>query len=137
MASEPSGHLPRPGTPHPEYDSEDINDPSHTSDALDTADPLTVNLHVTGPALGSGGGSIIFTALPAAINIRQLKEQIRERLAGRPAPESQRLIYRGRPLMRDSETLLQIFGSETVGSKICYLSTTFCLFFPGPSVMFG
>ncbi len=73
----------------------------------------TVNLQIVSPSVGVNR-PLLFPGTLASTTIRQLKEKIRETLPLRPADEHQRLIHRGRALMRDSDTLLDVFGAEAV-----------------------
>lgn len=82
--------------------------------------PLLVNLQIVSPS--AGVGSLRFPDLPAATTIRQLKEKIREVLASRPADEDQRLIHRGRLLARDTDTLRDVLGEESVGFPPVFFS---------------
>lgn len=58
--------------------------------------------------------SISFLPLPASLTIAELKQKIRDVLPTKPLPENQRLIYRGRPLTRETDTLLSTFGQEVI-----------------------
>lgn len=58
--------------------------------------------------------NLTFSHLPATTTIKQLKAKIREVLPSKPVDEHQRLIYRGRLLSRETDTMLDVFGQETV-----------------------
>ena len=80
---------------------------------------LLVNLQVVSPS--AGVNTMAFTGLPASTTLRQVKEKIRELLASRPVDNQQRLIHRGRLLDRDTDTLLDVFGSDLVsGSPLLF-----------------
>ena len=82
-----------------------------------TIDPsATIDLQIISPSAGVTG-PISLPQLPTTTTVRQLKEKIREALAVGPAIESQRLIHSGRMLSRESESLSEIFGRDTVSSK--------------------
>jgi hypothetical protein len=74
---------------------------------------LTVNLQIVSPSVRVTR-PLQFDSLPSMTTVKQLKEMIREILPFRPADDKQRLIHRGRALLNESETLLDIFGAEAV-----------------------
>ncbi|KAK3297077.1 uncharacterized protein B0H64DRAFT_117471 [Chaetomium fimeti] len=74
--------------------------------------PMTVNLQIVSPSVGVG--ILRFPDMPATTTVQQLRENIREALPSRPADDHQRLIHRGRLLARDTDTLQDIFGEETL-----------------------
>ncbi len=74
----------------------------------------TFTLHVVSPSAGVGS-PLTFLELPFETTVKQLKERIRNSLPIRPSDDDQRLIYRGRLLSGEDETMLAIFGIETVG----------------------
>jgi hypothetical protein len=71
------------------------------------------NLKVVSPSVGVPG-PLSFPQLPIETTVRQLKEKIREALPMRPSDDQQRLIHQGRLLARETETMSNIFGQETV-----------------------
>ena len=91
------------------------------------SEPLTFTLHVISPSVGVSS-PLNFPGLAATTTVKQLKGKIRDALASQPADENQRLIHRGRMLGREGETMLEIFGQDTVGNililrKCCLLLT--------------
>ncbi|TWU74690.1 hypothetical protein ED733_004705 [Metarhizium rileyi] len=74
---------------------------------------FVVNLQVLSPSVGVNR-PLLFPDLPAVTTIRQLKDRIRQALPLRPADENQRLIHRGRALLRESDTLLDVFGADAL-----------------------
>ena len=93
--------------------------PSNTPPSSAAADPvptdqLLLNLTIVSPSTQHVSRPLVYQNLPASTTVRQLKDKIRETLPLQPAPENQRLIYRGHPLHRDSDSLLEVFGVETV-----------------------
>ena len=78
-----------------------------------TPEQPVVTLQVVSPSVGVTR-PLLFTDLAADTTLKQLKEKIRQMLPLRPADDHQRLIYRGRALIRDTETLLDIFGEDAV-----------------------
>ncbi|KAH6889921.1 hypothetical protein B0T10DRAFT_404213 [Thelonectria olida] len=84
-------------------------------DALSGSSPslLTVNLQVVSPSVGVNR-PLMFPGIVAATTIKQLKEKIRQLLPSRPADENQRLIHRGRAIVRETDTLLDIFGLDAL-----------------------
>ena len=75
--------------------------------------PLKFTLQIMSPSHGVPQ-PLIIQGLPASVTIKQLKERLRNVLEARPSDQSQRLIHRGRLLARDDETMLNVFGEETV-----------------------
>jgi hypothetical protein len=55
-----------------------------------------------------------FDNLPVSTTIGELKERIRDAVPTRPTNERQRLIYLGRVLARETDTLRDIFGATVV-----------------------
>ena len=79
---------------------------------------LSFTLQIISPSIGVSG-PLSFPLLPATTTVKQLKARIRDALPSKPVDESQRLIHRGRMLAREMETMLEIFGQETVvGSSL-------------------
>jgi hypothetical protein len=76
-------------------------------------EPLSFTLQIISPSIGVTG-PLSFPLLPATTTVKQLKAKIRHALPSKPVDESQRLIHRGRMLARETETMLEIFGQETV-----------------------
>lgn len=59
-------------------------------------------------------GPLSFPRLPATTTVKELKAKIREALPSKPSDEHQRLIYRGRMVARETDTMMDIFGREAV-----------------------
>jgi hypothetical protein len=76
-------------------------------------EPLNFTLQIISPSIGVTG-PLSFPLLPATTTVKELKAKIRDALPSKPVDESQRLIHRGRMLARETETMLEIFGQETV-----------------------
>ncbi|PON23187.1 ubiquitin family protein [Trichoderma gamsii] len=79
--------------------------------SLALPDPPAVNLQVLSPSVGVNR-PLMFPGLSSATTIKQLKEKIRQSLPLRPSDENQRLIYRGRALLHETDTLLDVIGSD-------------------------
>ena len=77
------------------------------------AEQLTANLQIVSPSVAVSR-PLLFPGIAVTTTIKQLKEKIRESLPLRPADDHQRLIHRGRALMRETDSLLDIFGEPTV-----------------------
>ncbi|KAF9870794.1 ubiquitin family protein [Colletotrichum karsti] len=79
------------------------------------SDHLSVNLQVLSPSTAaSSSRPLVFPGLSASTTVRQLKEKIRQSLPLKPTDAQQRLIYRGRPLQQDGDTLLNVIGEEVI-----------------------
>jgi len=94
--------------------SEAVASSSSTANLTVAMSPV-VNLQVVSPS-SQVRSPLSFQSLPATTSVKELKEKIRNALEVSPSAESQRLIYRGRMLARDTETMMEIFGEETVCS---------------------
>lgn len=92
--------------------SELFNQAAQGADPASSDQPV-INLQVVSPSVGVNR-PLLFPGLPASTTIKQLKERIRQSLPLRPSDENQRLIYRGRALSRDTDSLLDIFGTDAV-----------------------
>ncbi|EEU41854.1 uncharacterized protein NECHADRAFT_50799 [Fusarium vanettenii 77-13-4] len=78
-----------------------------------SVDDQTVNLQVVSPSVGVNR-PLLFPGIAANTTVKQLKERIRQTLPLRPSDEHQRLIHRGRAIVRESDTLLDIFGADAL-----------------------
>ncbi|TVY21822.1 hypothetical protein LARI1_G000232 [Lachnellula arida] len=76
-------------------------------------EPLSFTLIIVSPSVGVSS-PLTFTSLPATTTVSQLKAKIRDSTTSKPANDRQRLIYRGRLLGREAETMLEVFGQETL-----------------------
>jgi hypothetical protein len=81
-----------------------------TAPAPAAADVNTFTLQLKLPS----DGVLLLNDLSFATTVKQLKEQIRNAHERKPSDETQRLIHRGRLLMRENETMLELFGQEAV-----------------------
>lgn len=87
--------------------------PSNGNLATDDQEKLTVNLQIVSPSL-SVGRPLHFPELAASTTIKELKERIRSSLPLRPPDDHQRLIHRGRALVRETDTLSDVLGEDAV-----------------------
>ncbi|KAL2670792.1 hypothetical protein Neosp_014594 [[Neocosmospora] mangrovei] len=97
----------KPPTARP--NDEGLDDASSGS----SVDDQTVNLQVVSPSVGVNR-PLLFPGIAANTTVKQLKERIRQTLPLRPSDEHQRLIHRGRAIVRESDTLLDIFGADAL-----------------------
>ncbi|OAA66172.1 ubiquitin carboxyl-terminal hydrolase 2 [Cordyceps fumosorosea ARSEF 2679] len=74
---------------------------------------MDINLQIVSPSVGVNR-PLQFPATPVSTTIKTLKGMIRDALPLRPTDSNQRLIYRGKALLREDETLLDVFGAEAV-----------------------
>lgn len=93
-----------------------VDEPQSSSNNGSIVDELTVNLQVLSPSVGVNR-PLLFPSLSASTTVKQLKEKIRQTLPLRPADDNQRLIHRGRAIVRESDTLEDIFGEDAVSSS--------------------
>ena len=74
-------------------------------------DTLTINLRVLQP---NSDGGFTLSALAASTTVRELRARIQDAIPDHPSTERMRLIYRGRVVANDSDTLADVFGAENV-----------------------
>lgn len=72
-----------------------------------------MNLKVLSPSPEVEGG-ITLADLPASTTVKELRSRIQDAIASRPAPERMRLIYRGRVVANDADTLEHVFSADGV-----------------------
>ena len=77
-------------------------------------DRVTLNLRVLSPSSEVDGG-IHLQDLPISTTVRELRLKIQDAVASKPGPERMRLIYRGKVVANDADTLETVFGAENVG----------------------
>ncbi|GAB7356103.1 hypothetical protein MBLNU459_g6707t1 [Dothideomycetes sp. NU459] len=75
--------------------------------------PRSINVRILSPALEATAG-IELTALPVDTTVGQLRQRLCDAVPSHPPPDRQRLIFQGRLLANDSETLHSIFGSAAL-----------------------
>ncbi|KAF4994041.1 hypothetical protein FGRMN_6075 [Fusarium graminum] len=73
----------------------------------------TITVQVLSPSVGVNR-PLLFPSLAASTTVNQLKDKIRQSLPLRPADDHQRLIHRGRAIVRESDTLADIFGPDAI-----------------------
>ena len=78
-----------------------------------TQDQQNIVLHVLSPS-SEVPNKITFPIIHVSTTIGELKTRIREAIPTRPAPERQRLIYRGKALTQDATTLKDVFTQDIV-----------------------
>ena len=98
------------------------SDPSTSGAPEGDQEPLKFTLQIMSPSHGVPQPMII-QSLPATATVKELKHRLRNVLEARPSDQSQRLIHRGRLLAREEETMLNVFGEETVCPRIfrCFM----------------
>ncbi|PLN79000.1 hypothetical protein BDW42DRAFT_135658 [Aspergillus taichungensis] len=85
--------------------------PAHAAGEPGVENPLGFTLHVLCPSLPPPG-RFSFNNLAASTSVAELKCLIQAKIPGNPAPESQRLIYSGRPVVDISLTMQSILEPE-------------------------
>ena len=76
-------------------------------------DKDTINLRILSPSTEVEGG-VTFPDIPASTTIKELRSRIQDAVPSKPATERMRLIYRGRVVTNDADTLANIFGADSV-----------------------
>lgn len=76
-----------------------------------------INLKILSPSPEVENG-ISFTDLPASTTVRELRVRIQDAVPSKPAPERMRLIYRGRVVVNDADTLGGVFGADAVSHPL-------------------
>jgi hypothetical protein len=78
-----------------------------------------IELKILSPSPEIGNAGLHFDDLPVSTTVGELKDRIRDMVSTRPTHDRQRLIYLGRALVRDSDTLLDVFGTNAVSLYLC------------------
>ncbi|KAH7081010.1 hypothetical protein FB567DRAFT_532275 [Paraphoma chrysanthemicola] len=73
----------------------------------------TIHLKVLSPSTEVEGG-VTFADIPATTTIKELRSRIQDAVPSKPAPERMRLIYRGRVVANDADTLGHVFGADNI-----------------------
>jgi hypothetical protein len=79
-----------------------------------------IELKILSPSPEVGNTGLHFNSLPVSTTVGELKDRIRDIVSSRPAHDRQRLIYLGRALVQDADTLLDVFGANAVGTSLCH-----------------
>ncbi|KAI0119937.1 hypothetical protein GGR51DRAFT_495623 [Nemania sp. FL0031] len=82
------------------------------SSASTASEPGHFTLQILSPSINVP--QPLCMSLPVTTTVRQLKERIRRSISTQPPDDAQRLIHRGRLLARDSETMQELFGEESL-----------------------
>jgi hypothetical protein len=77
------------------------------------ADVPALNLRILSPSPDLDGG-INLTQLPTTTTVADLRRRIQDAVPSRPAPDSMRLIYRGKVVADDASTLADVFGADNI-----------------------
>ncbi|KAF1837418.1 hypothetical protein BDW02DRAFT_544019 [Decorospora gaudefroyi] len=72
-----------------------------------------INLKVLSPSAEVEGG-VNLAQLPASTTVQELRIRIQDAVPSKPATERMRLIYRGRVVANDADTLSSVFGAENI-----------------------
>lgn len=75
---------------------------------------VTINLKVLSPST-EVGRDLSFPDIAAATTVKDLRLRIQNEIPSQPAVERMRLIYRGRVILHDADTLVDVFGLDNVG----------------------
>jgi hypothetical protein len=70
-------------------------------------------------------GDMLFVKLPASTTVAELKLKIKGQIATKPAVERMRLIYRGRVMTKESDTMTDVFGREGVITCLSHMFQSF------------
>ena len=81
--------------------------------ASSTSNKDSILVHVVSPSV-EVPNKLTFESISPSLTITGLKRRITDIVPSRPAPERQRLIYKGKPLINQEATLGSIFGFEEV-----------------------
>lgn len=92
---------------------EDLGSSSGSSSKHSAAKRQNFMLHVLSPS-ANFPNKITFPDVPISATVGELKMRIWKAVDLGPAPELQRLIYRGKPLAQDTALLKDVLTQETV-----------------------
>jgi hypothetical protein len=87
--------------------------PTIPADDGENSNPLEFTLVVISPSSGVNG-PLHFPNVTATTTVKDVKAKIRDRVPSKPMDDGQRLIHHGRLLARETETMLEVFGQESV-----------------------
>ncbi|KAI5306699.1 phosphatidylserine decarboxylase 1 [Ascosphaera pollenicola] len=87
---------------------------SNAEDSQQSSPTEEINVNIVSPSAGVPD-SYLVTNIKLTTTVLDLKQRLKDELDGHPSPADQRLIYRGRPLFNDTETLKAIFHSDLHG----------------------
>lgn len=76
---------------------------------------VLIDLKVLSPST-EVNGDLFFPGIPATTTVRELKLRIQNEIPSLPAVERMRLIYRGRVMAKETDTMFDVFGRENVCS---------------------
>ena len=88
-------------------------EPTAPADYEENKSTLGFTLVVISPSNGVNG-PLHFPNVAATTTVKDVKAKIRERIPSKPTDDGQRLIHHGRLLARETETMLEVFGQESV-----------------------
>jgi hypothetical protein len=74
----------------------------------------TIDLKLLSPSPEVPASGLFLENLPTSTTLGELRNRITDTLASHPPPARQRLIYFGRVLQRDDDTLASVFGENNV-----------------------
>jgi hypothetical protein len=83
----------------------------------------TINLKVLSPSTEVEGG-VNLADVPTTTTIKELRSRIQDAVPSKPATERMRLIYRGRVVANDADTLADVFGADNVRNMFPMASIT-------------
>lgn len=81
--------------------------------AMADEEPLAVNLKILSPSPEFEGG-VQLPDLAASTTVGELRQRIHDAAPSRPTTDRMRLIYRGRVVANDNDTLLVVFGADNI-----------------------
>ncbi|KAF5873900.1 putative ubiquitin family protein [Botrytis fragariae] len=97
--------------------SPEKNDSGSDTPTKDEEQPKlpTFTLSIVSPSV-EVASPLTFPQLLVTTTVQELKAKIREVVQSKPTDSAQRLIHRGRMLERESQTMLEIFGQDSLSS---------------------
>ena len=95
------------------------NQDASPSRAATAPEQRRVLLHVLSPS-AEVPHRLAFPDFSISSTVHELKRSIQNAVTTKPAPERQRLIYRGRALVHDHVTLREVIGQEAVSLRNHY-----------------
>lgn len=97
-----------------------MSDPSPAA----PAEQAFIDLKVLSPST-EVDADMFFVKLPASTTVAELKLKIKDQIATKPAVERMRLIYRGRVMAKESDTMTDVFGRDEVNTVLLYVVWSF------------
>ena len=86
------------------------------------SEPLVIDLKVLSPST-EVAGDINLPQIPASTTVKELRLKLQDAIPSRPVTDRMRLIYRGKVVANEMDTLSDVFGADNVRERIHVLTS--------------